>query len=141
MFRNKQRGLTLIELMISVAIVGILAGIAIPSYQNFMNRSFLGEAYDSLSVFRLAMEQAYQDNANYGAAGACSVAVPTSTSFNYTCVLANNGQTYTATATGNGVNGMTGYTFTINDVGTRTTTAFPNATTPAACWLTNNGGC
>lgn len=137
MFKQHQRAFTLIELLMAIAILGIIVGIALPSYRSFVTRSYLNEAFDALAVFRVAMEQAYQDNANYGAGG-CAVATPTSASFNYSCALGAGGQSFTATATGNGTNGVTGYTYAINDTGTRTTTAFPGGAVPANCWLTNS---
>ena len=43
---------------------------------------------------------------------------------------------------GNGNNGVTGYSFTVDNVGTRRTTAFPaGAGIPANCWMTRAGGC
>ena len=136
----KQQGFTLIELMITVVIVAILARIIIPSYQTYVKSAKLNEAYNNLTSFRVQMEQSYQDNNNYGSSS-CAVANPTGTYFTYSCSLANSGQSFTATATGNGTQGISGYTFTIASNGTRTTTAFPSATVPASCWLNNAGGC
>ena len=136
-----QRAFTLIELLVTMAILAILVGIAVPSYRSYLTRSYLTEAFDSLSVFRLAMEQAYQDNANYGTGGNCAVSVPTSPSFTYTCQLNNSGQTYVATASGNGNHAISGFQYSINDQGIRSTTLFPNGTVPVNCWLTSSNGC
>ncbi len=136
-----QKGFTLVELLITIVIVSILAGVAIPSYRDYVTRGHLVEAYDALGMYRINMEQSYQDSGTYATAGACSIAAPTSDHFNYACALTNGGQGFTVTATGNGTNSITGYVFTLNDQGARTTTAFPGATVPASCWLTKSGGC
>lgn len=61
-----QKGFTLIELMIVVAIVGILAAIAMPSYQNYIARSQASEAFALMAGAKAAI----QDNLQ---AGACTV--------------------------------------------------------------------
>lgn len=137
---RRLKGFTLIELMVTIIILGIIVAVAVPSYRAYIVRSYLSEAFDGLSVFRVAMEQAYQDNSNYGA-GACAVDLPTASTFNFSCALTNGGQGFTATATGNGNKGITGYTYAINDTGARTTTAFPTGAVPASCWLTTTSGC
>jgi type IV pilus assembly protein PilE len=108
--------------MITVAIIGILAGIALPSYQGYIQRSTLSEAFDALSSFRMRMDQAFNNNGNFGA-GACSVAAPIATqNFTFACDLTNAGQGYRVRADGNGR--MTGFAFSVDDVGRRVTTPF-----------------
>ena len=57
-----QKGFTLIELMIVVAIIGILAAIAIPQYQDYTAKSQVNRAYGELSAYKTAIE----DNLNRG---------------------------------------------------------------------------
>lgn len=135
------RGMTLIELLIAVSIVGILVAVALPSYTDYVKRSHLTEAYNALSAYHITMEQRFQDTGSYNP---CSAAIPAiqPKHFAISCALGANAESYVATAAGNGVDSMTGYTFTINEAGTRATTAFPNAASlPAACWLSKRGGC
>ncbi|WP_183458311.1 type IV pilin protein [Microbulbifer rhizosphaerae] len=67
---KKQRGFTLIELMIVVAIVGILAGIAWPSYQEHVRTTRRADAQGTLMGLAQAMERHYTENGTYEKAAA-----------------------------------------------------------------------
>ncbi|MBL0142678.1 MAG: prepilin-type N-terminal cleavage/methylation domain-containing protein [Betaproteobacteria bacterium] len=138
-------GFTLIEIMIVVAIVGILAAIAVPMYTDHITRAQLVEGHTGLSDLRVRMEQFYQDNRTYdgGGLGNCGAANPANrTNFTYVCLSA--GQTYLATA--NGTAGrVVGFSFTVNETNTRQTTAtaagWEPAVMPSPCWVTRKGSC
>ncbi|TQQ08239.1 pilin [Vibrio cholerae] len=56
-YKNKlQKGFTLIELMIVVAVIGVLAAIAVPQYQNYVKKSALGTALASASAYKTIVE-------------------------------------------------------------------------------------
>lgn len=59
-FSNSLRGFTLLELMITVAIVGILAAIAIPSYVNYTRRAYFTEIVNDTSPYKVAVAECYQ---------------------------------------------------------------------------------
>ena len=57
----KQRGFTLIELMIVVAIMGILASLAIPAYQNYVARAQVSEAMTMISGYKSDMVELFSE--------------------------------------------------------------------------------
>jgi type IV pilus assembly protein PilE len=132
------RGFTLIEVMVTVAIVAILAGIAFPAYNSSLQRSRVSEGLDLLSAYASRMEQRYQDVGNYGTAG-CAPSLPSGSKFAMSCLLNAGGQGYTATVTGSGV--MAGYAYTINHNGVRRTTAHPKGVPDANCWSIRGSTC
>ena len=122
---KQQHGFTLIELLIVVVILGVLATIALPAYNDYVQRAKLTEAFTALADFRVRMEQFYQDNRRYDGAGlnGCGVAGPNSKYFTFVCApgLAPS-QTYTITATGIASEGLTNFVYTLNESNVRATT-------------------
>ena len=62
MKRQLQQGFTLIELMIVVAIIGILAAVALPAYQDYTKRAKLSEVILASSACRTSITEVYQSN-------------------------------------------------------------------------------
>jgi type IV pilus assembly protein PilE len=139
------RGFTLIEVMIAVAIIGILSAVAYPSYRDYITRGQLTDATTGLSTVRAQMERHYQDNRTYDTAGtfvtpcATTDAAPrTFGGFEVTCTATPTATAFTLQAVGSGR--VSGFTFTINQSEVRATTAAPNGwTTCATGWMTKKG--
>lgn len=151
----RSAGFTLIELMMTLAILAILAAIAIPSYSDFIMRGRLTDAHAKLGDLRGQMERYFLDNRTYQdttgvLCGIDDAAINmTATynadggrSFDIACA-AGTATTYTLTATGRAAKGMSGFTFTVNQANARATTAVPSGwTTSANCWIVRkNGDC
>jgi type IV pilus assembly protein PilE len=151
LLRTKQSasGFTLIEVMITVAVVAIIAAIALPSYFDYVTRSRLVEARANLADMRTRMEQFFLDNRAYPAACVASTATPSSTQirlpgnakfFNYTCSLLS-ATAYTITATDTFSPG-THFIYTVNEANLRRTTSAPTGwgAVPKDCWITRKSG-
>ncbi len=138
---KNSRGFTLIELMVVVVVIGILSAIAYPNYSDYVTRTRIGEAKNTLSEWRVRMEQYYQDRRTY--IGACQAGtnapVPVdSQGFQFSCPAASLlADSYVLRADG------LGFRFEVDQTNARSTPVAPTGwQTSAACWVRDkSGGC
>jgi type IV pilus assembly protein PilA len=93
MFKKVQKGFTLIELMIVIAIIGILAAIAIPAYQNYTIRSQVTEGLSLADGWKTAISEFYAQNGSFptsfnSSGGTTAVAVTASSQGKYVGAIA-----------------------------------------------------
>lgn len=126
---HRPRGFTLIEVMVVVAIVAILASIALPAYNDYINRSRARNAGNDLASLGLIIENLYQRNLAYPVGSGNADSYITSTSapawagsqsdfFRYSVDVTATG--YTLTATGQG--SSSGCNLTLTSANARTVT-------------------
>ncbi|MGA7749292.1 MAG: type IV pilin protein [Gallionella sp.] len=141
------KGFTLIEILMVVVLIGILAAIAIPAYNNYVIRGKLVEASTNLSDLRVKIEQSFQDNRNYsnfvvgdGSSISCNLMPAGTTSaivgakyFSYTCTT--TATTYLMKATG--IGNLSTFSYTI-DYNNNKTSATPWGN-GASCWIMSQG--
>jgi type IV pilus assembly protein PilE len=141
MVSHKNSGFTLIELMIVVAIIGIISAIAVPAYSSYVTRGKVTEATATMSQWYVTLERYYQDNRNYGSTATTCPSTPTAGKFTYSCTwgTTSSDQSFLITATGNASSGMTGYTYTLDEANAKKTTQFAGASTSYTCWIGKRG--
>ena len=118
MMKKNEKGFTLIELMIVIAIIGILAAIAIPQFNAYRKRSFNAAALSDLKNFTTAQEAYFVDAqtycttkatlmANYGAQESSGVTVTinsaNASSYNMSSTNAKGDKTYTIVGPGGAI--------------------------------------
>ena len=145
---QRQSAFTLIELMVTIAIIAILAGVALPSYTQFVTRGKIQEGTGNLLAMRTKMEQYFQDNRSWApAAPAAQPCQPGSGAqlpgglkhFTISC------PTLTATTyviQVDGLGDLGGLRLTIDQANVRRTVSVPTGwTMPATnCWISKKSG-
>lgn len=138
--------------MVTVAIIGVLAAIAIPSYQNYVRRGYVVDGTNGLAAMRADMERYFQDNRTYKKVsatilppcdGGISASQRTFGNFVISCAtVVPTDTTFTLTATGSGP--ANGVVYTINEQNIRATTGMPSGwsgwtSSCTAAWIVKNG--
>ena len=133
--RRNSKGFTLIELMIVVAIIGILAAIAYPSYQEYVRRTHRSEIATLLTSAAQTLERHYSKAGRYANTTEVITADPVGNAF-YTLKVERLAQTFTLTATPIATTMMKGDkcgSFKITQTGERSNTG-GTVTDTATCW-------
>lgn len=155
--QKNSQGFSLVELLVTVALIGILSAIALPAYNDYVVKGKLAEAYSNLTTLQTKMEQYYQDNRKYGNSAATLAACPTTANaaaqtncgipcpatpnvkyFTFSCVLTSTDQGFTYTA----ASADLGFTFTVTETGAKRTTAVGTGWSGSGnnCWVRSKDG-
>ena len=115
---NQDKGFTLIELMIVIAIIGILAAVAVPQYQNYTRKAKAIEARTMLGAIRTNQEEFYARNDTF-TTSLTSLGSPAANAsyYSFTIVLGVNDFTATATPTAAATAASLTGTWTVNKLG------------------------
>lgn len=119
--KNKCSGFTLVELMIVVAIIGILASVAYPSYVQYVKKAQCADGLNALLLFAGRMEEFYLNNDSYVDARAALLPANANSpeGFYTLTITAQTAFLYTLTATPDDTNQ---FTMTLNSLGVKAET-------------------
>lgn len=133
---NKQKGFTLIELMVVVAIVGILAALAYPSYLQFIRRGHRAEARAALLQGAQWMERGATATGTYPAATAFPSALKAVPNDKYTISIVADASTFTLTATPKSAPMLADKCgiYTLTNAGARTANGASSGSLFDECW-------
>jgi type IV pilus assembly protein PilE len=133
--RSREAGFTLIEILIALALIGVLTAVAVPAYTSYVLRGRLTEAFTALSAVQTKAEEFWSNNRTYA-----SLPLPAAgANFDYSLDATTSASSYIVIATGK--NAAANFVFTIDQNGNRATTAVPTGWTGStSCWVDRKGG-
>jgi type IV pilus assembly protein PilA len=136
--KSVQKGFTLIELMIVVAIIGILAAIALPAYSDYTTRAKVSEVAIAASACKTALSEFLQANGSFPAttnAAGCNDYATSSTKYVQALSVTANSAVIAVTIQGTGVTGLDTKLLQMEPTqDAARTTIIATATTPIAGW-------
>ncbi|MDO3384879.1 type IV pilin protein [Gilvimarinus sp. SDUM040013] len=127
---HKNKGFTMIEILIVVAILGIISAIAYPSYMESVRKSNRADAKATLNHVSQQLHRCYSRDFKYSGCAAASSTTQSGEEF-YSINVATTDSTFTVTATATGApqdKDTDCLTFTIDHLGAKT------STTDGVCW-------
>lgn len=131
---KRPAGFTLIELMITVAVIGILAAIAYPSYTEYVTRAKRADGKAALLQVQLAEEKWRANHTSYGSS--TDIGITTSPDGHYAIAISGtpNAASYTFTATPSDFTDSTCGVFAVNQDGKTTSTTQTTTAKVQECW-------
>jgi type IV pilus assembly protein PilE len=123
--KSRVKGFSLVELMVTVAIVGVIAAIAVPSYQGYIRDTNIAQASSDLKGCAMAVERYYSNGFTYvGAdtASVCNTNSPTEGETRFTISFSLSATAFTLTATPTAACGGDCPTITLDQTGNQTVT-------------------
>jgi type IV pilus assembly protein PilE len=136
--KHGERGFTLLEVMVALAIVGILTALALPSYRDYVTRARLGEAFSALAAAQPSAEQYWSNGRTFVGFATANGLPGAGANFSYALTVAT-ASAYTITAIGSG--NAAGFVYTIDQNGSRATTGVPTGwSASATCWTDRRDG-
>ena len=123
--KRQVKGFSLVELMVTVAIVGVIAAIAVPSYTGYIRDTTIAQASSDLKACAMAVERFYSNGFTYSGADTANVCItnsPTDGTTRFTISFTLSATAFTLTATPTGACGSGCPTITLDQTGNQTVT-------------------
>lgn len=143
---SRSRGFTMIEMLVVVAIVGIMASIAMPMYFQNVTRGKLIDGTTKLADFKIKMDKYFADNRTYLNGAACGVPNPVVTGADYFAVTCGppgpvpTANTYVLWSSGIPAKGMSGHRFIVDQTDAKSSTGPAGWLPGVGCWATRPDG-